>query len=82
LINSLAALAGVPLHAVAWTTAIGATPSLFLYSLAGRRLFALTSARDVFTTDIVLLLVLLALLAFLPTIVQHVQRRVDKRENG
>jgi len=81
LINSLAALAGVPLYAVAWTTAVGAVPSLFLYSLAGRRLSALTSARDVFTADIVLLLVLLAILAFLPTIVRHIQQRVEKREN-
>jgi len=80
LINSLAALAGVPLYAVAWTTAVGAIPSLFLYSFAGRKLLALTSARDIFTPDIVILLLILAFLAFLPTIVRYVQKQVEKRE--
>jgi len=82
LINSLAALAGVPLYAVAWTTMIGAVPSLFLYSFAGRKLSAISSARDIFTPDIVSLLLILAFLALLPTIVRHVQKRVSSDENN
>ena len=80
LINSLAALANVPIYTVAWTTVVGSIPSLFLYSLAGRKLSVMTSARDLFTPDVVLLLIVLAILALMPTIVKQIQKRVEACE--
>ena len=78
LINSLAALANVPLHTVAWTTAVGVIPGTLLYILAGKELAVMTSARDILKPHIIIFLVLLAGISLLPMLARHIEERMNK----
>lgn len=68
-INTLAALSHVPLSTFIWTTAVAAVPGLFLYSFAGTQLHTITSTGDIIKPPFFLALLLLALLALLPIII-------------
>lgn len=76
-INTLAALTEVSLFTSFWTTLMGSAPLIFLYALAGRQLGTLSSVNDIFSPQIFLILMVLALVALLPMIV----RRFKKDEN-
>jgi len=78
LINSLAALAHVPLYAVAWTTAVGVIPGTFLYILAGKELEVISTTEGIFKPQIVILLAILACIAMLPMLMKYLQRRISK----
>lgn len=69
-INTLAALADVPLSAFLWTTIVGSVPLIFIYTLAGRKLGTLQSMSDILSADMLLLLILLACLALVPMILK------------
>ncbi|MGB8367310.1 MAG: VTT domain-containing protein [Candidatus Babeliales bacterium] len=66
MINTLAALAHVPLWVLIWTSAVGSFPSLFAYTLAGRQLCRIESVGDVFSPSIIIVFLLLILVALLP----------------
>lgn len=74
-INTLAALANVPLITFMWTTAVGALPFLLIYAFAGRKLSEVTSMSELFKPHIILLLLLLALLALLPMVIRKLINR-------
>ena len=74
-INVLAALAGISVVTVMWTTAVGFLPSALIYSFAGSRLTTISSVRDVFSPQIILALVLLVLLMLVPIVVKQVKNR-------
>lgn len=74
-INTLAALANVRLQTFIWTTAIGSVPTLFLYALAGRQLSHISSAKDIFSGPIIVLLGSLICLALLPIVIRFVRNR-------
>ena len=74
-INILAALAGVSLWTVIWTTIVGSVPVYFLYVMAGRELFTITAAHEILKPHILLLLLLLALAAVMPMIVRWIAKR-------
>ncbi len=67
-INTLAAFAHVPLWTFAWTSLVGAFPSLFIYALAGSKLSMISSVRDVLSPSIIIIFFLLILLVLLPLI--------------
>ncbi len=73
-INTLAALADVPLWIFVWTTVVGAIPLLCIYSFAGQQLHCIESIRDIFSPQIILALVLLALLALLPMLIKRLRK--------
>ncbi len=65
-VNTLAALAHVPLWVFVWTSFVGSFPSLLVYALAGRQLGVIESARDVFSPSVLIVFVILILLVLLP----------------
>lgn len=70
-INTLAALAGIPFTTFMWTTAIGSLPVVVIYAFAGRQLYMIQSWRDILSINMLLLLLMLALLALLPIIIRR-----------
>lgn len=80
-INTLAALAEVPLITFVWTTVIGGIPLHIIYAMAGRELATLTSIRDILKPSIIVLLLLMAFMALLPMIIRFVQARRTLRKN-
>lgn len=76
-INTLAALADVPLLTFVWTTLFGSSPLLFVYAFAGRELNVISSVRDILRPDVIILLVLLALLALLPMVIRKFRKTIE-----
>ena len=74
MINLVAGLTPISLWTYGWTTAIGITPGSFVFAFAGQQLGNISSARDVFTIQIMIAFALLALLALVPTIIKYVQK--------
>jgi len=54
IINTIAILAEVSLFTVVWTTIIGGTPTLLLYSFAGNQLKTVGSVGDIFSPPILI----------------------------
>lgn len=73
IINTLAALAGIPFRTFMWTTALGSLPIIIIYAFAGRQLYMIQSWRDILSINMLLLLLLLAFLALLPIIVKKIR---------
>ncbi len=71
LVNLLAGLTNVRLLTFALTTSIGIIPGSLIYSIAGRELATIESLRDIFSWELILAFVGLALLALLPLILQR-----------
>ena len=69
-INTLAALAHVPLHTFIWTTAVGSLPIVIIYAFAGRELYMIKSWGDIMSFNMLLLLLGLAALAMLPMVMR------------
>ncbi len=65
-LNTLAALAHVPLWVFVWTSLVGSFPSLLVYALAGREFGAIESVRDLFSPSVLIVFVILILLVLLP----------------
>lgn len=69
-INSLAALAGVPFLMFLLTTAVGSFPVVVIYAFAGKQLYKINSWQDILSTQMLLVLLLLAGLAMIPMMIQ------------
>ncbi len=76
-INTLAALADVPLATVMWTTAVGSIPSLFVYALVVRQLCKIESIYDIFSFEIILVFILLIVLALMPLFIRTIRERME-----
>jgi uncharacterized membrane protein YdjX (TVP38/TMEM64 family) len=74
LINICAGLTSIPLRTFVWTTAVGILPGSLVYTYAGSQLATIQSVSDIFTTRILIAFLLLAALAMVPTIINHVKR--------
>lgn len=66
LINILAGVTKIPLKTFIWTTSLGIFPGSLVYAFAGSRLNFIESPKDIFSPQILLAFVLLALLPLLP----------------
>lgn len=77
IINTLAALANVSLFTFFWTVLVGSLPTLGIYAFAGRQLHSIESARDIFSPQIIIALVLLALLSLLPLLLKYFAKDKD-----
>lgn len=73
-INTVAALAHVPLKTFIWTTAVGAIPLLFVYAFTGRQLSSIHSIRDIMSMQMLIAFGLLALLALLPIVIRKFKK--------
>lgn len=75
LVNLVVGLSTIPLSTFIWTTAIGIIPGSFVYSYAGNQLSSIQSVEDIVSPSILSALVLLGILALVPTIYGKVQQR-------
>ncbi len=82
LVNLLAAMTRIPLWTFIWTTSVGILPGSIIYAFAGKQLTTIHSVHDIFSSNIIIAFVLLALLALLPLGLQliknYLRRRVSK----
>lgn len=74
IINTLAALGGVPFHIFMMTTFIGSLPVVGIYAFAGRQLYHIKSWQDILSWNMLLLLLMLAFLAMVPMIVKRFRK--------
>ncbi len=70
IINTLAALGGVPLWAFMWTTFAGSLPIVAIYTFAGRELYMIKQWSDILSVHMLALLLVLAVLSLMPIIVK------------
>lgn len=75
LVNLMAGLSTISLSTFVWTTAIGIIPGSFVYAYAGSQLSSIQSTEDIVSPSILSALILLGLLALVPTIYGKVQQR-------
>ncbi len=80
LINILAGLTNISLWTFVWTTSVGIFPGSLVFAFAGTQFAEIESIRDVFSFNIILAFILLALLALLPVIIKRI-RKVKKVSN-
>jgi uncharacterized membrane protein YdjX (TVP38/TMEM64 family) len=74
--NSIFAMTKISVWTFIWTTAIGIFPGSIVYAFAGQKLATITSIKDIFSLEIILAFMLLALIALIPIIIhQYWQRR-------
>ena len=78
MINLFAGLTKIPLRTYAWTTAVGILPGSLVYTFTGNQLNTVHSIKDVFSLNILLAFLLLALFALVPTILNHIKRKKNK----
>jgi len=71
-INTLAALADLPLTTFIWTTIVGSAPLMLIYAVTGEQLSTIRSVGDIFSPTIILLLLLLIVLSVLPVLIKKV----------
>ena len=73
-INTLAALADVPIWAFMWTTFIGSLPVIAIYTFAGKELYMIQKWSDILSIHMLALLLVLALLSLLPMLVKKLRK--------
>ena len=73
LINVFAGLTQVSIWTFIWTTSLGILPGSLVYAFAGRQLQCIESLKDIFSFNVVMVFVLLALLAVVPMAIQRVR---------
>jgi len=79
LINSFAAISGIPTTTFIWTTILGSVPLIILYSFAGQKLHEINTISEIFSLPIIITFVILVSIALLPMIFRHFNR--SKNDN-
>jgi uncharacterized membrane protein YdjX (TVP38/TMEM64 family) len=74
-VTLLAALTKVPLSTFIWTTLVGVAPATFIFAFAGQQLLDISSVYDVFSFQVILAFVLLAMLALLPLLIKWYRKK-------
>jgi len=77
IINTMAALTNISLLTFIVTTILGCTPIVFIYSLAGRQLGAIESVRDIFSPQVIIILIVLILIAVIPIFLKKLKQSVE-----
>lgn len=77
IINALAALTNVPMFTFIWTTCVGSIPIIFIYAFAGRQLYLVESAKDIFSPSIIALLLFLIVVSLLPLLFKSFTKDKD-----
>jgi len=72
----LAAVAKVSTRTFIWTTFLGNIPFVFVYSFAGKGLGAISSVKDIFSPELMLAFLLLALIALVPLLIKKYSSRL------
>lgn len=76
-INTLAALANVSTITFIWTTCVGSIPIIMVYAFAGKQLYMIESARDIFSPSIIAVLVGLIIISLMPVLFKRLRKDKD-----
>lgn len=74
-VTMLVGLTNVSTWTFVWTTAVGIIPSVVICAFAGQQLTTIEHVSDVFSGNVILAFVLLALLAILPALAQRLRKK-------
>lgn len=72
----MAAVAKVSTRIFAWTTFVGSAPFVLVYSYAGKELGSISSVKDIFSPELLMAFVLLALVALVPFLIKKYSARM------
>lgn len=75
LINILAGLTRIRLWTFTWTTALGNLPGVFLYAYAGQQLNTIEQVGDIFSWNIIIILIIFVCLSLMPVVWNFVMGR-------
>lgn len=76
-INTLAALANISTITFMWTTCVGSIPIIMIYAFAGKQLYMIESARDIFSPSIIAVLVGLIVISLMPVLFKRLRKDRD-----
>jgi len=68
-INVFSGLTSLRLYTFIWTTSIGIIPGSLIYTFAGQQFGAIESTKDILTGPAIIALILLSIVAILPTLI-------------
>jgi uncharacterized membrane protein YdjX (TVP38/TMEM64 family) len=74
LVNILAGLTKVPFKTFLWTTCLGILPGCIVYTFMGSQLSTIQSPKDIFSVNITIAFILLALFSLAPVIYNHCKK--------
>ncbi|HEV2917130.1 MAG TPA: VTT domain-containing protein [Candidatus Babeliales bacterium] len=74
-INALAALTGVSLWSLLWTSLVGSTPMLIIYACAGKKFAEINRVSDIFSPSIIIMFIILVALSIIPLIIKRLRYR-------
>jgi len=72
-INTLAALADVPIITFFWTTVLGSCPIIVVYAYAGQKFSTISSVKDIFSSSVILLFAFLFCLTLAPYCIRKIR---------
>ena len=75
LVNILAGLTKVPFRTFLWTTCLGILPGCIVFTLMGSQLSTIQSSKDIFSPNITIAFILLALFSIAPVIYNHLKAK-------
>lgn len=75
LVNILAGLTKVPFSTFLWTTCLGILPGGIVYTFMGSQLSTIQSPKDIFSANITIAFILLALFSIAPVIYNHLKAK-------
>jgi uncharacterized membrane protein YdjX (TVP38/TMEM64 family) len=78
-VNYLAGIAHISTWTFIWTTFLGMLPGTLVCTFAGRQLGVITSQDEIFSTEVIVSLALLALLILLPPVAYHIKSMKNSR---
>jgi uncharacterized membrane protein YdjX (TVP38/TMEM64 family) len=75
LVNIFGGLTRIPFRTFLWTTTIGILPGDAVYTFSGSQLGGIRSVEDVFSLNMLIVLLLLALFSLIPVLYNHLKRK-------
>lgn len=78
IVNIFASLANVSFWTFFWTTLVGTFPAFLVYAFAGKQFTTIESVRDIFSWQIILAFLILAVLAMMPVILRKLLKKKDR----
>lgn len=81
MVNYLAGMTNISNRTFIWTTAAGMLPGTLVCTFAGRQLGLIASPEKIFSGEVVISMILLALLILFPPVFRHIKGRFNPRLN-
>ncbi len=81
IITMLAALSTMSMWTFIWSSIIGITPGMLIYTFAGKKILHINSPKEILSYPVLIAFFLLACVTFLPMLMQYFQKNKQTHEN-